>query len=378
MDYEAPGIPVHTALAATGVAASSSTVHPRPDLFFRLVQGPTAFASLQKVWGRILKALEGTQFFHLYAWHKTLIETMPPSDRLFIVAYDHRGPVGILPFVQVRKELYGVQLRGLEVPTYPFMPLSDIVFAPAKTKGVFPGLFTTFLRDCGIEWDYILVPNVLPDSCAFRVFAPGRPLCCAVASHTCDYIPSIVKYREKARRAKKRLLKAGEFTVTTVREPPELRYHFDLFLNDELNIWRSGETTPAAEPVSPPRFYKSLMGNAVGDGECEIHLLKLDGRCIAALFSLVADDVAYAIKINCDGEYERFAPGWILLDSWLKQTLKDGRTAYLMADTECQSGFGPLTSSVFNLYLFNTTRAGFLVYGLTRAEGFLHSLLLPR
>lgn len=350
--------------------ADAARAVPTHDLYLRLLSGRDAIPQVQRAWDQVVESWPDRQFFHLYAWHKSYIEAMGGErDALFVLIYHRYRPIGVIPLRREPRTLHRIPLRALTVPVHPQMPLSDLIFHGVVTDTAFPTALSGLLRLHGIDWDVLEVKNVLPQSGAFALLRPGRPRCHALPSHCCDYIPSMVRYRDKARQAKKRLLRAGSFDFSVQYERGEIHAGFDRYLNEALCDWRANGRAAVAGNAA---FFRRLIDNFSETMGCELHLLNVDGATVAALLSLVVDRCAYALRINADPDYDRYAPGWILLDHWIKQHLREGRTAYLLADAKYRQGFDPLSSDLFDLRLYNATAAGWAAYALTQAKHLLH------
>lgn len=340
---------------------------PTHDLYLRLLSGREAIPQVQKAWNQVVQDWPDRQFYHLYAWHKSYIEAMGGErDSLFVLIYYRYRPIGVIPLRRESRTLHRLPLRALTVPTHPQMPLSDLIFHGTVVDTDFPTALAAVLRLHGVEWDVLEVRNVAPQSSAFALLRPGRPLCHALPSSACDYIPSIARYRDKARQAKKRLLRAGSFAFSVVRDRAELHDGFDRYLNETLCEWRARNVV--ANGSGNAAFFRRLIDNFADNEGCELHLLHVDGDAVAALLGLVVDHRAYALRINADRDYDRYAPGWILLDQWIKQNLREGRTAYLLADAKYRHGFDPLSSDLFDLRLYNSAAAGWAAYAVTQAK----------
>lgn len=351
-----------TQFAGPDTAARAVPTH---DLYLRLLSGREAVPHVEKAWDQVVARWPDRQFFHLYAWHKSYIEAMGGERHaLFVLIYHRYRPIGVIPLRREQRMLHRLRLRTLAVPTHPQMPLSDLIFHGIVIDSAFSTALIELFRLHGIEWDVLEVKNAPARSSAFALLRPGRPLCHALPSRCCDYIPSMVRYRDKARQAKKCLPRAGAFAFSATRERSELHAGFDRYLNDALCDWR---TTRRAAPGNAT-FFRRLIDNFAAERGCELHLLNMDGAPVAALLALVVDRRAYALRINADPDYDRYAPGWILLDHWIKQHLREGRTAYLLADAKYRQGFDPLSSDLFDLRLYNATAAGWAAYALTQTK----------
>lgn len=350
--------------AATGDA-------PRGALRCQLVRGAKALSDLRPHWLRITSEMARKRFFHLYPWHASYFGALEQnlSAMNALVVYDGAAPAGIVPLKREDRDFYGIRLAALELPRHAHVPLSDIVLSDRLQGRDLAGALRAFLAESRLEWDVLAFGNVLEDSGAFAL-APGDPYRVALPTRRCDYLVRPASYdkfaktlsknfRANLRKARNKLSRykgEGRLQCLSVRDPAQLEWAFEEFLQVEASGWKGDAGTRSAIRFSQRvrEYYHSLLtGFAELDGY-EVNLLRLDKRSIGAQFCLRTGDTTYLLKIGYDEAYAKYAPGNMLLE-WLLKRGNDTHTRNinLVTDTPWHADWGPASYQVYNVYLFN-------------------------
>lgn len=130
------------------------------------------------------------------------------------------------------------------------------------------------------------------------------------------------------RRRRRRLEEAGALTLDVVDGGHDL----DKLLDEGFAIEGSGWKTEAGTAInSSPiteRFYREVAAWAAATGVLRLCYLRLDGRCIAFQYNVVAEGVLYDLKGGYDTAYERFSPGKVLHAAMLRHSFEDRLRRY--------------------------------------------------
>lgn len=339
-------------------------------LAFTLYTGRPGFAAIKDEWTRLTSRLKARRHIHLYPWHESYLSALEAqADALLLVAIARGADVvGIVPLLARSRRMYGIRLRTLELPTHPHLSFSDVIL---DRERVGPGLFTalhTFLAQRRLDRDAIILWNVLEDADAWALIDAASARVVPRSSKACDYFPTHTgyeqlarqfspKFKENLRRARRKLEREGRIDVVTARTPEDLARAFAAFLEVEAAGWKGAGGAHTAIKLNPALvdFYDGLVTRFGARGECEINLLRVDERTVAAQFCLVVEDTLYALKIGFDEAYRKYAPGRLLLDAVIRAALSQGRTVNLLSNAEWQADWHPQRLRSFNVYCFNTS-----------------------
>jgi len=289
--------------------------------------------------------------------------------------------------MQSTRKIGGLKFRSLELINHSHMPLSDGVFAQSDSDGaILQGLIRSLQRQSEIKWDLLIFTNLLEDGCIKRALeAAPIPRLISVTRARCNYIPCIPfdelsnkfskNFRGNLRKARNKLTNLSGVECVSVRQQPHLGQALDEFLEVEASGWKGavGERTAINLDVRLKNFYRSLCETFAPIDACEINLLKADGRCLAGQFCLVIGDTSYILKIGYDESYVQVAPGNMLLEYSLQRYWREGSVKYLnlVTDTPWHANWNPLSYTVSNAYVFNSTTTGLAAFTLFRLRNYL-------
>lgn len=376
--------PVVWTPAAPPAPVTSPVLLEDAPLEFRLERGQDGLRTLRDDWLRLARGLPFKRFFHLYDWYWSYLDALEQdADRVcFFVAYRQGTPIGVLPFKQVTRRFRGIPLRALELPMHPHLCLSDVVFPPLRAaRDVWPE-FRRFLQASDIAWDAMLFWQVLPDAHLWSLLKGVSRV--SLSQGRCDYFLRDVSYEELAegfsknfrgnlRKARKRLQQSGKVEYQVARGRSQLVQAYPEFLEVEASGWKGEDGAKTAIKLDPGlnRFYQNLIEHFGPQRACEISLLKLDGRCIAARFCLIVDHTCYSLKIAYDEAYARLTPGKMLFQEDLKRILEEGRNLNLISGASWHAGWRPQGYPVSNVYVFNHTPLGTAISALWKVKRLL-------
>jgi hypothetical protein len=117
---------------------------------------------------------------------------------------------------------------------------------------------------------------------------------------------SAKKHKEYGR-LRRRLAELGTLERETARG--EVKAAVAAFLALEASGWKGRAGTAASDDPAVARFLTAAVTNLAREGKAQVHLLKLDGKPIAAAIVLFSGDRAWFWKTAYDEAYAHFSPG---------------------------------------------------------------------
>ncbi|MDQ0468166.1 GNAT family N-acetyltransferase [Labrys wisconsinensis] len=127
-----------------------------------------------------------------------------------------------------------------------------------------------------------------------------------------DYVEQAVapRKRKELARQHRRLAEMGALTAEIAITPEEVAAAVEAFLQLELEGWKGRDArTATLQRADRAAFLRAAAGAMARDGAMRVHLLKLDGRAIAAGIGLVGGDRAIFWKVAYDERHAKLSPG---------------------------------------------------------------------
>lgn len=128
--------------------------------------------------------------------------------------------------------------------------------------------------------------------------------------------------RGDVRRRRRRLEEAGEVTLEITDGRERLASFLEEGFGVEGSGWKADAGTAITSSASTERFYGEVAAWAADEGMLRLCYLRLNGRCIAFQFNLVADGVLYDLKGGYDTAYDRYSPGKLLHSAMLRHSFE--------------------------------------------------------
>lgn len=128
--------------------------------------------------------------------------------------------------------------------------------------------------------------------------------------------------RGDVRRRRRRLEEAGVVTLDVTDGAQGLSALLDEGFAVEGSGWKTDAGTAINSSPVTESFYREVAEWAAASGYLRLCYLRLDGRCIAFQYNLVADGVLYDLKGGYDTAYERFSPGKVLHAEMLRHSFE--------------------------------------------------------
>jgi CelD/BcsL family acetyltransferase involved in cellulose biosynthesis len=347
----------------------------------QVFNGRQGLQELAPAWQALTAGLASPRFFHLVEWHQCNLDFLEPEPEAvsYCAFFDGTELVAILPIRKVMRTYGGIPLRCLELLQHDHMWLTDIVVSANCLKQLSALHLVDVLRKCKeIRWDILVARHILEDSTLAALDIAGRYRWSLKRAQTaCSYIPIrpyeqvLVRLSKKAlanlRQAANRLSRMGEPSYAAITGTSSLVEAFGDFLKLEGSGWKGAGGTGTALQVDSRLvdFYCCLTERLGVTGNCEIHLLQLDGRSIAAMFTVVSGGTSYALKVGYDETYGKASPAHLLIQHMMKYYAAGGVTHTLNFVTAMDwvRPWRPSNLTVENRYYFNKTAFGLLGYG---------------
>jgi CelD/BcsL family acetyltransferase involved in cellulose biosynthesis len=355
---------------------------------FAMFRGAPGLARVRDAWAEIQERISEPGVAHLFPWHEsyvTYLETEPSSLRCY-VSYVGDAPTGIFPLKTGRRRFGGVTLSTLEIPHDSHFCLSDFVFPrTAANAGLVAALVDHLVDHADVPWDVIVLPNILEDAAAqFSLLAvpPRRKITQRVMD--CHYIVCADFHeglgkstRRHLGKARKRLAQEGRLEFLDVRSPAQIARAFEEFMAVECSGWKGAAGTAIQCDSRLVKFYEHAARELAKTGAVQIDRLTLDGKCIAAQYSVKSGRSLYALKSGYDENYAAFSPSNILFDAVVRDCLERGDTEVvnLISDSAWQHAWRPRHYERFTTFVFNRSLRGQIGYLSLLGKGLVPATL---
>lgn len=120
------------------------------------------------------------------------------------------------------------------------------------------------------------------------------------------------KKRKELRRQWARLGEEGVLSVDRLTPNSDIRSWIDEFLALELGGWKGANGSALASAPDTRAFFIEAMTSAHKRGAVTMTALRLDGRAIAMLVTLLSGRAGFSFKTAFDESYARYSPGVLL------------------------------------------------------------------
>jgi CelD/BcsL family acetyltransferase involved in cellulose biosynthesis len=166
--------------------------------------------------------------------------------------------------------------------------------------------------------------------------------------------------RGNLRRRRRRLEERG----TVAFEEWDGRSRLDQLFGEVVDVegmgWKGERGTAIGSRQDTLGFYRDIASWAADRGWLRIHMLRLDGRPIAAGLALRAGGIQFHLKIGFDPAYRKLAPGTLLMREYIHSAFADGlRRIEMLGDEEAyKRTWCPDTRETVGLQAFAPSIAG--------------------
>ena len=356
---------------------------PQKAVVIAIFRGRLGLLNIRQDWKEITDRMLGRRhYFHLWEWHRDYLETLvdDPDEAFFLVAYRAKIPMAVLPLCSSTMKQNWCELKILKLPHHKHMSLSDMICDPSPEHADIPGHLIEHLRSSmRTGWDMLLMRGILAESSTMSRWwaAVPRPRIQLVQDR-CDTLSCVAydellgnvskNFRNNLRKARNKLAKLPETKFDFVREPALLPEAFSHFIRVEASGWKGDKGTGTAIGLHEQlrSFYGKLMNSFGATGSCQINLLRVGDECIAGQFCLRLDATLYILKIGYSENHSHLAPGNMLLEECIRQSLMDVdpiQNWNLISGVSWHNDWKPSHEAVCDLWIYNRTLRGLVLYG---------------
>ena len=361
---------------------SSSSASIADTISFAVARGRSGLESIRHEWQALVDRL-GAQvaLAHAPPWYDAYLETSADPDRVcFFVARRRDELIAVFPFERRLLFVLGVPLPAWVLLHHDHMPFSDVMARPEELQTLIPSLLQMMKHEGA--WSLVLARNVLVDSLAgaftehssFGRRVERRRGDCHHLDCGQTYESLLAsfsrKQRANLRRHRGNLSAVGALETTTTTNVDAMECCFGEFLEVEGSGWkgRAGEGTAIALHQDLEQYYRRLLRAFGSRGECELNLLRLNGRCIAAQFCVTIGGVWYLLKIGYDEQYAKYSPGSLLLEDALIRLCArpEVKLANLASDASWHLNWNPRSTGMADHWLGAPGVVGDIAISLVR------------
>lgn len=356
----------------------------------QLFSGPAGLRALAPTWRSLTAKLAVRRHFHHVEWHLALAETFEqynlPRLQCFAVFSADNALAAVFPFRVVRVQLGPTQLNALRLASdhADAQTARDFILAPGLAQTTFFQGFVKYMAAHDPSWDVIELPGILEDSAAAVALkqaaqvpflltaggAWGRIEFVTCGENDQPFNRLSKSFKQNMRTAHNKL-KTRHVTFQIARSQDDLKTLLPDFLNIESSGWKGQLGTSALKQPETVSFLRGLISYFGANGCCEIHLMKVDHRPIAALFGILTDNIWYLFRTGYDESYHQLSPGHLIIENLLRKTTDGSRfdvfTPY-NAPPWFQAWKPNGTLKIFNAYVFRPSPAGLELANRTAAH----------
>ncbi len=366
-------------------SSSNSTSEPvsfsarHGDYRIKIFRGPTGLKLLSTDWDDLVSRMSGGHFWHQREWFEAYVYTLAPNPEnvVFCAIYDSSDTViAILPLQEESRTIAGpIKVRTLELPRHDHLHLRDILIADdVRARLSLTTIVNLLKQSRDLKWDILALWHALDDSSvmtATRLESPCASV--SVPRFHCSYLDLgswdeisqrlSKSFRQNLRTANNRATKLGGITIESFSRTADLTTALEQFIEVEASGWKGAAGTATAIKLDAKLtdFYRQLIARFGPSNQCEIHLLKHNGKAIGGLFLLLTDQRLYVPKVAYDEEHHRLSPVQLLLEHAFKHCAKHHpriKQLNLTSDAGWFDTWQPIKSTVGNVYVFNSTPMG--------------------
>ncbi len=131
------------------------------------------------------------------------------------------------------------------------------------------------------------------------------------------------KHRRERRRQRRLLSEAGSLHHDVARQPDDVRFRMEEFLNLEASGWKGRRRSAMVIDRYRAAFAREAITNLAETDNVRIHTLNLDGKAIASTIVFVMGGTAYTWKTAYSEDHAHCSPGQLLMEDLTISHLDD-------------------------------------------------------
>ncbi|MBS7705999.1 GNAT family N-acetyltransferase [Chelatococcus asaccharovorans] len=325
---------------------------PAPRHFPPAVEGPLGveqrllrnMGDYEEAWADLSQRLLQENPFYTQAFAASAAQHLPDGRHVTAVlvwggGQDERVLLGLFPVILPRAGIVPAAARLWQPPLMAFgVPLVDRDNARAVIAA-----FLDHLGKRGLRGTAVLFPLLAEDgpfAAALRavigqtgrqtrVFGRHRRAILPASRHSDGLVTlQTIRKRKELRRQLRRLEERGTVSFTRASSPVAVRDAVESFLAIEASGWKARAGTAILQHAGAVAFLRTMTRRMAHEGRCEVHLLNIGDRAIAAGIVLRSGSEAFFWKIAYDEAFARFSPGVQLTLALSHAQLDDRTIAY--------------------------------------------------
>jgi CelD/BcsL family acetyltransferase involved in cellulose biosynthesis len=345
-----------------------------------IVTDREAFFDLEPGWNDLVaKAGVGHPFLR-HEWLRTWWECFGDDRRLHIVTVSSGSEiVAIAPLMREDVRMYGVPVRRLRLLHNDHVPRADFIVAGGSDVA-YRAIWMA-LENERESWD-VLQLSPIPghsrtldamsklaraDGCPVGAWHGGDSPYLELSGTWSDYVASLRgKFRQNIRNRLARLDRLGEPALEVVSGGLEIRDDCEDAIRLEASGWKRTAKTAISCDRATHRFYAELAERAAKRGWLRLLYLRVNGRRIAASYSLLYEGRLFLCKTGYDPEFSAVSPFKILTYLALRLAFAEGYAAVdFLGDPEPWKLQWTSTTLPHDwLFVFSATPRGRLLHSL--------------
>jgi hypothetical protein len=272
-----------------------------------------------------------------YAWVSSCLEHLlePDEPWLCLFAYDGPDLVGVLPVVSGNGSRTMETSARLSILTSAHAFSIDFLSRQGREDEVIPFLLTA-LQSCCPGWSELRCSRLSERSPTRTVLAgpSNNHLWVTTMQTEGSYIHAVGSFDAYWSRLDKSFARNLQRFVRKIEDVDGFEVQFltgadakpeiiEQFAAVEASGWKGREGSAILKSEKLMRFYTSLTRRLAARGWLEWHLLRAEDRTIGCHLAVRLGSVVCLWKIAFDEEYQRFAPGNVLLLSAFRRAFMD-------------------------------------------------------
>lgn len=295
-------------------------------------------AETAPAWNQLAERHPDPLPFNTYAWVSAYVEhrLQPGESWVCLQAWSEGTMLGVLPLTLRRERRAGIPGTIALTPFDLQTQFSHILADPAAEARVAHALTVAAVT---VSRDLIFVrfQGLRPESPqpAAPVAAHPRWRSLTTISGTGAYLPiegdfdafraSLSrKLRSNLNRATHKLVRRDGVEFTRRRATEAEQGDLEAFLRVESGGWKGAAGTAIRCDPALVAFYTTLTQRLATPGWLEWHSLKVEGRVIASVLTVVVGRRVFLIKIGVDEEFPELSPGILLVERVIQGAFAEG------------------------------------------------------
>ena len=297
------------------------------ELTYTCYCGKAGLDDLYQEWS-LLAEVRASHFLHFPGWYRAELNVRASDKNVFFIVVRSQGKlVGVLPFEMQYLSVSKFQLPVLQLFYPNEMGVNDIFSVMNLTE--YLQEITLFMRGQLPFFVLIKWQCVLCDGGAASIGGDIRlshdskylDFSCGVEAFWARYSKKFVKgLLKKGCKAEV----GGPLRLELITESCRLSDAFDVFLTLEDSGWKGAEGTSILKQPAKMAYYQSLLSAYGGSGNCQINLLWLNEKPIAAQFGIIIKRTLYLLKIGFDESFSEVSPGYLILERLINAQQSSG------------------------------------------------------